>query len=439
LGAPDDNARNVTVPFLDYIKNVASSELYPTWPEEALKANIHAITSVALSRVFTEWYRSRGYDFDITNDTLYDQAYVHERGIFENVANIVNDNFNKYIVRQNRIEPLFAAFCDGRISKCSGMFQWGSVDLANQGYTADEILKYYYGDDITLVESTAEVEITGTYPGHPLSSGDSGVDVLRMQHSLSRLNDNFPLIPDVEITGFFDKNTENAVKVFQEVFNLPVTGVVDRDTWYKIRYIYVAVSDLGELTSEGLLLEDLRKLFSNIVLEGGNLPNVAYIKLFLNILSSKYDALQPIEINTFYGPETTLAVKDYQNIMGLNPTGIVDPVTLNLLYNEAYSVLTSTPLEDIRLPLLPFLGVDLSEGMGPEYPRILLLEIMLNSISAMHPEIKPVEIGGIFDSDTRAAVIAFQSLYGLPVTGIVDEETWNRLSEVYQLFIVENQ
>ena len=432
LGAPDEEALNVTVPFLDYIKNVASSELYPTWPEEALRANIHAITSVAMNRVFTELYRSRGYNYDITNDTRYDQAYIHERGIFDNISDITNEIFNKYIVRFNRIEPLFAAFCDGRISQCNGMFQWGSVDLANQGYTAEEILKYYYGDDIYLLESTASEEIKGTFPGKPLSLGDSGVDVLRMQHSINRLNDNFPLIPNIEITGFYDENTENAVKVFQEVFGLPVTGIVDSETWYKIRYIYVAVTDLDELASEGLLTEDLRQLYSNIVLEGGNLPIVAYIKLFLNILSNKYDTLQPIEINTFYGPETSRAVREYQNIMGLNPTGIVDQETLNLLYNEVYSILTSRPIEDIRLPLLPYSGVILSEGMGLEYPRILLLEIMLNSISAMHPQIKPVEVGGIFNSNTTAAVIAFQGLYGLPVTGIVDEATWNRLSQVYQ-------
>ena len=245
LGPPDEEALNVTVPYLDYIKNVASSELYPTWPEEALKANIYAINSIAMNRIFTEWYRSRGYDFDITNTPQYDQAYVHERGIFDTISNISNEIFDQYITRKGNIEPLYAAFCDGRISQCNGMYQWGSVDLASQGYTAEEILKYYYGNDITLVESTAAGVITGTYPGEPLSQGDSGVSVIRLQNYISRINDTFPLIPRVEITGFFDEGTENAVKVFQEIFNLPVTGVVDYDTWYRIRYIFIAVTHLA--------------------------------------------------------------------------------------------------------------------------------------------------------------------------------------------------
>jgi hypothetical protein len=166
------------------------------------------------------------------------------------------------------------------------------VDLANQGYTAEEILKYYYGDDIYLLESTASEEIKGTFPGKPLSLGDSGVDVLRMQHSINRLNDNFPLIPNIEITGFYDENTENAVKVFQEVFGLPVTGIVDSETWYKIRYIYVAVTGLDELASEGLLTEDLRQLYSNIVLEGGNLPVTGIVdEATWNRLSQVYQSL----------------------------------------------------------------------------------------------------------------------------------------------------
>ncbi len=432
LGAPDDDALNVTVPYLDYIKNVGSSELYPTWPEEAIRANIHAISSVAMNRIFTEWYRSRGYDFDITNTTQFDQAYVHERGIFDSISNIANEEFNKYIVRDGFIDPLFAAFCDGRISQCNGMYQWGSVELADQGYTAEEILKYYYGDNITLVESTTAVVITETYPGEPLSLGDSGIVVFRMQYVLNRINDNFPLIPHIEITGFFDESTENAVRIFQEAFGLPVTGVIDRDTWNRIRFTYIAVERLAELVSEGLSFEELRQLYSNIVLEGATLPIVAYIELFLSIVSEKYPAIEPIEIDTFYGPDTARAVREFQNIMGLNPTGIVDQETLNLLYGDAYSILTSTPVEDLRLPFLPYMGVNLTEGMGPEYPRIVLLEIMLNTISLIHPEIIPVEVGGGFGPDTSAAVIAFQNLYGLPLTGVVDEETWNVINEVYQ-------
>lgn len=438
LGAPDEEAMNVTVPYIDYIKNVASSELYPTWPEEALRANIHAITSIAMNRIFTEWYRGRGYDFDITNTTQYDQAYVHDRGIFDSIATIANEIFDEYIVREGRVEPLFATFCDGRISQCNGMYQWGSVDLANQGFSALEILKYYYGDDISIVESAGAAEITGTYPGEPLELGDAGFYVFRMQHSLKRIHDNYPLIPEVEITGYFDETTENAVRVFQEVFDLPVTGVVDSNTWYRIRFIYVAVTSLAELISEGLSLEELQELFANIILEGGNRPIVAYIEYFLNVVSQKYNTIEPIEVNRFYGPDTTEAVREFQTIMGLNPTGVTNQETLNLLYLEAYSILTTTPIEEISIPLLPYSGIDLVEGMGLEYPRILILEIMLNSISTIHPEIIPVQVGDAFGPDTTAAVIAFQNLYGLTPTGIVDEETWNRLTQVYQLYFVEN-
>jgi peptidoglycan hydrolase-like protein with peptidoglycan-binding domain len=302
-----------------------------TWPEEALKANIHAITSIAMNRIFTEWYRSRGYDFDITNTTQYDQAYVHERGIFDRISNIANEIFNQYITRTGHIEPMFAAFCDGRITQCSGMFQWGSVDLANQGYTAEEILKYYYGDDIAIIESTTPELITETYPGLPLSLGDSGIDVFRMQHSLNVISNEFPLIPKIAITGYFGEETENAVRIFQEVFNLPVTGIVDSETWYRIRFIYIAVANLAELISGGLTYEELQELYSGIVLQGASLPIVAYIEFFIDLISQRYDEIEPVVIDTFYGPDTAEAIRNFQLIMGVTPTGIVNQETLNLL------------------------------------------------------------------------------------------------------------
>jgi peptidoglycan hydrolase-like protein with peptidoglycan-binding domain len=317
------------------------------------------------------------------------------------------------------------------------MYQWGSVDLANQGYSALEILRYYYGNDITIVESAGAGEITETYPGEPLELGDSGINVLRMQHSLSRINDNFPLIPEVEITGFFDENTENAVKIFQEIFGLPVTGIVDRDTWYRIRYLYIAVTSIAQLISEGLTYDELQQIYANIVLEGGTIPLVAYIEFLLNIVSQEYPTIEPIEVNMFYGPDTTAAIREFQNIMELNPTGIVDQETINLLYWTAYSKLITTPVDELRIPILPYTGVDLVEGMGPEYVKIVILEIILNYIAKRRPEIPTVEVGDAFGPGTTAAVITFQNLYGLRPTGVVDEETWDRLFEVYYGYLAE--
>lgn len=435
LGDPNDTtALNVTVPFIDYIKNVASSELYPTWPEEALKANILAITSMTMNRFFTEWYRSRGYDFDITNSTQYDQAYVHQRGIFSNISDITNELFDNYIVREGHIEPLFAAFCDGREVQCEGLQQWGSVDLANKGYTAIDILKYYYGDDVTIIQNNVPTNITGTYPGTPLKIGSSGISVFRMQHSLNRISNNFPAVPKINVTGYFNTETEAAVKKFQEVFNLPVTGIVDEKTWYQIRRIYVAVTRLYELTTEGLLSKDLINLYSNIILEGGNRPIVVLLQYFLNILSAYYPTVPAVNITGYFGPETTASVIEFQKIMNLPPSGIVDLETWNMMYRAVYAILLTLPVEEIFIPNIRFMGVEYKEGMGAEYPGILILEEMLLYLSKQLPEIPPVTADGIFDSTTTAAVIAFQKLYGLEPTGVVNEATWNKINEVYRNF-----
>lgn len=195
LGAPDEDAENVTVPYIDYIKNVASSELYPTWPENAIRANIYAISSIAMNRIFTEWYRTRGYNFDITNSTQYDQAYVYNRDIYDNIARITDELYNQYIVKEGQIQPLFAQFCDGRVSQCNGLYQWGTVDLAQQGYSPLEILKYYYGEDINIVTGAPTGTIQETYPGEPLKLGDSGLDVFRMQFNLDRIKQTIQLYP----------------------------------------------------------------------------------------------------------------------------------------------------------------------------------------------------------------------------------------------------
>jgi len=197
LGPPDSAAENVTVPFADYVKNVASSEIYPTWPENALRANIYAIITYALNRIYTEYYPSRGYNFDITNSTAIDQAFVPNREIYENIGYIVDDIFNDYLVRQGSIQPLFAAFCNGTTSQCEGLSQWGTVSLAERGFTPYRILQNYYGDDINIVENAPVGFTNESYPGVPLTVGSAGNNVQIIQTELNRISENYPAIPKI--------------------------------------------------------------------------------------------------------------------------------------------------------------------------------------------------------------------------------------------------
>ena len=253
LGRPDEAAENVTVSFPDYVKNVVSSEIYPTWPEAAIRANTYAIVTFALNRIYTEWYRARGYPFDITSSTQFDQKFIYGREVFENVSQIVDELFNSYIRRQGSVEPLFSAFCNGTTSTCDGLSQWGTVTLANQGKTPYEILQYYYGDNIEIVRNVPVMTNTPSYPGFVLELGYSGDPVRTIQVQLNRISRNFPAIPKIgDVSGDFDYLTEDAVRVFQQVFGLPQTGMVDEATWYQIAYIYISVKNLAELNSEGV-------------------------------------------------------------------------------------------------------------------------------------------------------------------------------------------
>lgn len=246
-GAPSDStATNYYVPYKDYIKNVASSEVYATWPESTIYANILAIMSFTLNRVYTEWYRSKGYSFTITSSTAYDQKWMYGRNIYENISQAVDSIFSNYLVRPGRKQPLFASYCDGSKVSCSGLSQWGSKTLGEEGYSAIEILRYYYGNDLNIATATTINGIPASYPGSPLSIGSSGSKVSQLQEQLNRISQNYPAIPKLTVDGAYGPATANSIRVFQQVFNLPVTGVTDFATWYRLSDIYVGVSKLSE-------------------------------------------------------------------------------------------------------------------------------------------------------------------------------------------------
>ena len=242
LGPPNSNAENVTVNFVDYVKNVASSEIYPTWEESALRANILAIVSFALNRVYTEFYRSRGYPFDITNSTAYDQYFVNGRSYFDSVSRIADELFNDYLRRPGFVEPLAAKFCNGTTVTCEGLSQWGSQNLAQQGYNSVQIIRSYYGD-VQIVNNAPIRGYTTSYPGTPLRRGTTGPSVVTVQTELNRISQSFPAIPKIpNVDGIFGARTEAAVRKFQEVFGLTVDGVVGQATWYALVRYYVAVT-----------------------------------------------------------------------------------------------------------------------------------------------------------------------------------------------------
>lgn len=249
LGVPNDtSAPNIWVPFKDYIKNVACCEIYSTWPDQTMKANILAILSFTLNRVYTEWYRGRGYDFTITNSTAYDHAFSYERNIFDDISVIVDELFTTFITKPNIRQPLFTQYCDGQRVMCEvGMHQWGSKDLGDRGLSAMDILQRYYGYDIYLRQADRVEGVPRSYPGTPLSVGSTGADVRTIQTQLNAISDNFPAIIKLAVDGIFGSKTETAVRTFQDIFNLPVTGVVDFATWYRISSIYVAVTRMAEL------------------------------------------------------------------------------------------------------------------------------------------------------------------------------------------------
>lgn len=430
LGAPNQNAPNVTVPFVDYIANVASSEIYPTWPENAIRANIYAQISFALNRIYTEYYRVRGYDFDITNSTAFDQYFVNNRDVFENISQIVSEIFDTYIVRQGSVEPLFAQFCNGTTTTCNGLSQWGSVALANEGYTPYEILQYYYGDDINLNTNTPVMNITSSLPDRLLRLGTAGDDVRQIQIRLNRISDNYPSIPKIAIPdGVFSFDTEDAVRRFQEVFSLPADGIVGKSTWYAIQFIYNAVKRLNELNSEGISLSEVTQQYTQASVPGDQGIEVQNIQYLLAYLSQFYNTIPPITIDGIYGPATTNAVIAFQETFDLPVTGEVDFDTWDVLYRTYLGFLETIPFQYVEGNILPYPGVPLRLGSNDDSVRVL--QEYLNFVAQFIDEIPSVNVTGFFGTQTQQAVLAFQRYAGIEPTGTVGSVTWNALANLY--------
>ena len=338
LGLPNTAAENVTVSFPDYVKNVASSEIYPTWDESALRANILAIMSYALNRVYTEFYRSRGYDFDITNTTARDQTFVNGRSYFENISRLVDEMIGSYIRRTGTVEPLAAKFCNGTTSTCDGLSQWGSEALAQEGLDSVEILRFYYGDDIEIVTNAPMAGITESYPGTPLRVGSRGPDVTVVQTSLNRIGQNYPAIPKVSpVDGIFGPQTEAAVKAFQQIFSLDPDGIVGRASWYQIVRVYVAVLKLAELQSEGQRFFFIQE-YPEFLSLGDTGVLVEQLQYMLSVLSSFLPQVPDPGMSGIFDNATLNAVRGFERYAGLPVTGSVGEATWDAIFEQFNSV-----------------------------------------------------------------------------------------------------
>lgn len=336
LGAPGSAASNVRVSFPDYVKNVASSEIYPTWPGASLRANIYAIITFALNRIYTEWYRSRGYSFDITNNTAYDQYFINGRNIYESISLIVDQIFNEYVRRQGQNAPYFTSFCNGTTATCPGLSQWGTVTLANQGLTPLQILRSYYPRDVEITETNIITGVLSSYPGVALRTGSTGLDVQTIQTYLSRIRRNYPAIPAItDEAGVFGESTKAAVTRFQSIFSLAADGIVGKATWNKLSYLYTSVTRLAELNSEGTSLGIGTVPPSSILSLGSSGQDVITLQYLLNVAAEFNSAIPaPVQDGNF-GIETGQAVAAFQSTAGLSPDGIVGPLTWQALY-ETY-------------------------------------------------------------------------------------------------------
>ena len=434
LGIPSNSsATNVRVRFIDYVKNVTSSEIYPDWPVNSIIANVHCIVSFALNRVYTEWYRVRGYPFDITNSTTVDQYFVYGRNIYQNISEIVDGIFNIYARRIGFRNPYFTEYCNGTTATCKGLSQWGTVTLANQGYTPIQILRHYYGSDIELVTGRSGA-VSESYPGYTLQLGTTGENVRRMQMMLNRIRTSYPAIPSIpNPNGVFDANTENSVRAFQRTFNLLEDGKIGRNTWNRISQISSGIIKLSELNGEGERIGLSPTPPTSTIRQGNTGADVIHAQFLLDFIAQFYSDINAPLMDASFGPGTTQAVRAFQRRFGLTADGVVGPNTWRRMY-EVYRELEKQVPPGVTTP---------PSETWPAYPGVLLrrgstgnnvvtLQQMLNNSQTLYPGVPRVPTDGNFGPLTENAVRIFQQYAGLTVDGIVGPNTWNALRAISQ-------
>lgn len=429
LGEPDEAAKNITVPFIEYIKNVASSELYPTWPEEALKANILAQISFTLNRLYNEWYRSKGYDFEITSSPKYDQNFIENRTIFENISKHVDELFNSYIRKQNTIDPYFTEYCDGKQSTCDGLSQWGTIELSKQGKKYLDILKYYYGNDIELVEDAPTSEAIISYPDKELKLGDANDNIRIIKRQLNRIAVNYPGIPTLpKINQFFDTDLENSIKKFQEIFNLDITGTLNKSTWYKIKYLFTSVKKLEDLYGEGIKAEDVTVEFENSLGIGEKGDQVRLIHYFISTIAYFDEDIPLLELTNEYNKNTKEIIIAIQNKYGLETTGRVDIKTWNKIRNIYKDIIETLPKKYLIYIDEFFPGRFLSKGMTGE--DILSLQKFLLIICQKEKSIPGIRVNGNFDDLMEKSIMTLEKRYNHEVNGVVGPILWYEIVEL---------
>ena len=427
IGPPEEAGKNITVPFPEYIKNVASNEIYPSWPADAIKANVLAQISFALNRIYNEWYPSQGYNFDITSSPAYDQTFNEDSQFFENISQIVDDIFNNYIVKGDQVQPLFAAYCDGINTTCDGLSQWGSVELARQGLSPTEILKRYYGNDIRIVYNAPVSPNIPSYPGFPFRLGSAGNYVRQLKVQLNRISNNYPAIPKIEEENiFFTTDMEESVKAFQEIFDLPVTGTVDKATWYEVKYLYNAVKKVADLASEGISIEEVQFPYGETLQFGDTEPYIKPLNYLLNFLSYLDTDIPKLNLS---GEEFTEDTKEmviaFQTSNNIEADGIVDKNTWNALLTSYNQTKESIPEEYLYYEDKLYPGIFLSLGMTGD--DILNLQNFLYIICEKTHQIPGVRVNGTFDELTEESIKAIQKRYNLPENGIVGPATWQKI------------
>lgn len=437
LGRPENPAANVRVPFLDYIKNVASHEIFDTWPEQTIVANVYCIVSLTLNRIFTEFYRKRGRNFDITNHTSIDQKYVHHGTIGSRISAVVDRIFNNYLAVVGHKEPFLALYNDGVVANIPGrLSQWGSFfDARDRGMNAWQIIRRYFSQNLELRQCDVFSGPLESWPGANLAMGSRGEHVRTMQRYLNRILGRYTNVIINPVDGIFGQSTRNSVILFQQIYNLPQTGIIDRATWYQIGRLYAIEKALWEMNSEGIRIGIGTTPPTTIIREGSTGALVTELQFLLDFIGMYYNEIPFVAETSRFDRLTTTAVREFQRLFGLTTDGVVGPLTWRRLYEVFWGIVENAPVPPPAPPPTNPPGMPIYPGyvlrLGARGENVRLVQRAINRLSTAIPGLWRIPEDGVFGETTRDAIFTFQRIFGLSIDGSVGPITWDRLMREY--------